>query len=206
MAFSPRSATATASSCTTLKRVDGSQRELERFTFPRQREGRMLCISDFFMTREEAERRGLRSDVIALSLVTVGARASEETKKLFEAGDYTRYLYLHGLSVETAEALAEYTHKIIREKLGIASDDSPRIPISFIKSIADRATASDILPAPTSRTSGNSSGCSIPRTSTSLSATHFILSRNNQPLLSSFTIRGRNILWPELPGCYVVRR
>jgi 5-methyltetrahydrofolate--homocysteine methyltransferase len=58
--------------------------------------------------------------------VTVGNRASEATKRLFEAGDYTKYLYLHGLSVETAEALAEYMHREIRKEWGIAAEDSPR--------------------------------------------------------------------------------
>lgn len=105
-----------------------NEKEIERFTFPRQREGRNLCISDFLMTREEAQARTSNGyDVFALALVTVGARASEETKRLFDAGDYTRYLYLHGLSVETAEAVAEYMHKHIREELGIAGEDSLRI-------------------------------------------------------------------------------
>ena len=94
-----------------------SLREIQRFTFPRQREGRKLCISDFF----EPVGTG-RVDVIGFSIVTVGNRASEETKRLFEAGDYTKYLYLHGLSVETAEALAEYLHREIRKELGIAGE------------------------------------------------------------------------------------
>jgi 5-methyltetrahydrofolate--homocysteine methyltransferase len=97
-------------------------KELVRFTFPRQREGRKLSISDFFSPKSSG-----KMDVIGLSLVTMGARASVETQKLFEAGEYTKYLYLHGLSVETAEALAEYLHKKIREELGIAGEDSPNI-------------------------------------------------------------------------------
>jgi 5-methyltetrahydrofolate--homocysteine methyltransferase len=101
-------------------------REIQRFTFPRQREGRKLCISDFF----EPVGSG-KVDVIGFSVVTVGSRASEETKRLFESGDYTRYLYLHGLSVETAEALAEYMHREIRRELGIGGDDSPRITDLF---------------------------------------------------------------------------
>ena len=96
--------------------------EFLRFTFPRQREGRKLCISDFFAPRSSG-----RMDVIGLSLVTIGSKASEETQRLFEGGEYTRYLYLHGLSVETAEALAEYLHKKMREELGIAGEDSPHI-------------------------------------------------------------------------------
>jgi 5-methyltetrahydrofolate--homocysteine methyltransferase len=98
----------------------GSTKELLRFTFPRQREGRKLCISDFFAPKSSG-----KMDVIGLSLVTVGARASVETQRLFEAGEYTKYLYLHGLSVETAEALAEYHHKLMRAELGISGEDSP---------------------------------------------------------------------------------
>src|SRR5208282_3440811 len=97
-------------------------RELLRFHFPRQKGGRKLCISDFF-----TPKRSGKLDVIGLSLVTVGDKASQETQRLFEAGEYTRYLYVHGLSVETAEALAELVHKKIREELGIAGDDSPHI-------------------------------------------------------------------------------
>ena len=100
----------------------GSQKELLRFTFPRQKEGRRLCISDFF-----ARAGSDKTDVLGLSLVTIGARASIETQRLFEGGEYTRYLYLHGLSVETAEALAEFHHKKMREELGIANEDSPHI-------------------------------------------------------------------------------
>ena len=101
----------------------GAQRkEFLRFTFPRQREGRKLCISDFFAPKSSG-----KMDVIGLSLVTIGPRATQESQRLFEAGEYTRYLYLHGLSVETAEALAEFHHKKMREELGMAGDDSPHI-------------------------------------------------------------------------------
>jgi 5-methyltetrahydrofolate--homocysteine methyltransferase len=101
-------------------------KEIQRFTFPRQREGRRLCISDFFLSKESG-----KIDVVGLSVVTIGDRASHETQKLFEAGEYTKYLYLHGLSVETAEALAEYMHKLTRAELGIGKDDSERISDLF---------------------------------------------------------------------------
>ena len=97
-------------------------RELLRFTFPRQREGRRLAISDFF-----APKASGKMDVIGLSLVTIGSKASVETQRLFEGGEYTKYLYLHGLSVETAEALAELHHKKMREELGIAGEDAAEI-------------------------------------------------------------------------------
>ncbi len=97
-------------------------REVQRFTFPRQKEGRKLSIADFFAPRDSG-----RLDVIGISVVTIGERASHETARLFESGEYTKYLYLHGLSVESAEALAELLHKQMRAELGIGGDDAPRI-------------------------------------------------------------------------------
>ena len=97
-------------------------KEVQRFTFPRQREGRRLSISDYLLPKSSGQL-----DAIGLSVVTIGDRASHETQKLFEGGEYTKYLYLHGLSVETAEALAEYMHKVIRHEMGIGADDSDRI-------------------------------------------------------------------------------
>ena len=88
-----------------------------RFTFPRQPAGKHLCLADFFASRESG-----RMDVVAFHLVTVGRRASEYSHELFKADNYADYLYFHGLSVESAEALAELWHKRIREELGIAGD------------------------------------------------------------------------------------
>ena len=96
--------------------------EILRFTFPRQKEGRRLSIADFFAPKSSGQM-----DVIGLSLVTIGPAASVETQRLFEGGEYTKYLYLHGLSVETAEALAEFHHKKMRDELGMAGDDAAEI-------------------------------------------------------------------------------
>jgi 5-methyltetrahydrofolate--homocysteine methyltransferase len=104
----------------------GSTRERLRIHFPRQREGRKLSIADYF----HPVSSGLM-DVIGFSVVTIGDRASEETKKLFDAGDFTRYLYVHGLSVETAEALAELAHKLIRQELGIDGEDAGEVKDLF---------------------------------------------------------------------------
>ena len=103
-----------------------TKQELLRIFFPRQREGRQLSIADFFLPKL-AERL----DVIGFSVVTVGQRASDLTKELFERGDFTKYLYTHGLSVETAEALAEYMHKLMREELGIDGEDSSEVKDLF---------------------------------------------------------------------------
>src|SRR5207247_3526015 len=74
-----------------------------------------------------AQKSSGKMDVIGFSPVTMGAKVSQETQRLFEGGEYTPYLYLHGLSVDTAEALDEYHHKLMREELGIAGDHSPHI-------------------------------------------------------------------------------
>ncbi len=92
-------------------------REVARFTFPRQQGKQHLCITDFFCANG-------RPDVVALQIVTVGQRASEVEREWFAANRYQDYLHLHGLSVETAEALAEYIHKQIRVELGIAHEDA----------------------------------------------------------------------------------
>jgi 5-methyltetrahydrofolate--homocysteine methyltransferase len=97
-------------------------RERVRFTFPRQPRGRRLCIADFFRPVASGEM-----DVVAFHVVTVGPRVGERARELFEAGEYREYLYLHGLGVEMAEALAELWHRRIREELGIAGDDAPTV-------------------------------------------------------------------------------
>jgi 5-methyltetrahydrofolate--homocysteine methyltransferase len=89
-------------------------RDLARFTFPRQPAGRNLCLADYFATRESGV-----VDVVALQCVTVGSRIADETERLSKAGDYSRSYHLHGLAVETAEALAEWTHLRIRKELGL---------------------------------------------------------------------------------------
>jgi 5-methyltetrahydrofolate--homocysteine methyltransferase len=108
--------------------VDQS-REIERFTFPRQPSRQRLCISDFFKRLNGdvsgANFRGC--DVVGFHCVTVGEEASKRAKELFEGNEYTEYLYLHGMGVETAEALAELWHKRMRAELGIGHEDSPRI-------------------------------------------------------------------------------
>ena len=105
---------------------DQEQSERVRFTFPRQPAGKHLCLADYFASRESG-----RMDVVAFHLVTVGRRASEYSHQLFKADNYTDYLYFHGLSVETAEALAELWHQCIRQELGIAGSDAGELTQLF---------------------------------------------------------------------------
>ncbi len=100
--------------------------ERVRFTFPRQPGGKHLCLADFFASRESG-----RMDVAAFHLVTVGHRASEYAQALFKSDNYADYLYFHGLSVESAEALAELWHKRIREELSIAAGDAKELSKLF---------------------------------------------------------------------------
>ncbi|MCP3817219.1 methionine synthase [Streptomyces sp. A3M-1-3] len=103
---------------------DGSERT--RFTFPRQRRGRRLCLADFFRPEESGE-----TDVVGLQVVTVGSRIGEATAELFEANAYRDYLELHGLSVQLAEALAEYWHARVRSELGFAGEDPTDVEDMF---------------------------------------------------------------------------
>jgi len=105
---------------------DDQKTERVRFTFPRQPRGKNLCLADFFASKESGN-----VDVVAFHLVTVGRRATEYSNELFTSDNYAEYLYFHGLSVETAEALAEFWHKRIREELGIAGSDAPELSKLF---------------------------------------------------------------------------
>ncbi|MHB9862899.1 methionine synthase [Streptomyces sp. YIM S03343] len=98
--------------------LDEQGNERTRFTFPRQRRGRRLCLADFFRPEESGE-----TDVVGLQVVTVGSRIGAETARLFEGNAYRDYLELHGLSVQLAEALAEYWHARVRSELGFAAED-----------------------------------------------------------------------------------
>ncbi|HEX3213423.1 MAG TPA: vitamin B12 dependent-methionine synthase activation domain-containing protein, partial [Actinomycetota bacterium] len=98
---------------------DDDGRERVRFTFPRQRRDRRLCIADFFRPISSGE-----PDVIGMHVVTMGLAASEATARLFADNRYREYLELHGVTVEMAEALAEYWHQRVRQELGIAGDDA----------------------------------------------------------------------------------
>ncbi|QES40642.1 methionine synthase [Streptomyces venezuelae] len=103
---------------------DGSERT--RFSFPRQRRGRRLCLADFFRPEESGE-----TDVVGLQVVTVGSKIGEATAELFAADSYRDYLELHGLSVQLAEALAEYWHARVRAELGFGGEDPADVEDMF---------------------------------------------------------------------------
>ncbi len=96
--------------------------EWGRFGFPRQREDPFKCIADFVRPVESGE-----ADYAAFHIVSMGAAISEAAAELFAADEYSKYLLLHGLGVEMAEALAEYWHRRIREEWGFADEDGPTL-------------------------------------------------------------------------------
>jgi 5-methyltetrahydrofolate--homocysteine methyltransferase len=96
----------------------GDRSVIATFEFPRQKSMRRLCIADFFAPKETGV-----IDVFPMQAVTVGEIATEYAKQLFDANQYTDYLYFHGLAVQVAEALAEWTHARIRRELGFAAEE-----------------------------------------------------------------------------------
>ncbi|MET8972612.1 methionine synthase [Streptomyces hydrogenans] len=106
--------------------LDDAGNERTRFSFPRQRRGRRLCLADFFRPEESGE-----TDVVGLQVVTVGSRIGEATAELFASDSYRDYLELHGLSVQLAEALAEYWHARVRAELGFGGEDPDKVEDMF---------------------------------------------------------------------------
>jgi 5-methyltetrahydrofolate--homocysteine methyltransferase len=99
--------------------AEDGRSERARFSFPRQNKEGGLSIADFFRDVGDETR-----DVIGLQVVTMGSRASEAAREWFAENRYQDYLYLHGLSVEMTEALAEYVHRRIRGELGFAAEEA----------------------------------------------------------------------------------
>jgi 5-methyltetrahydrofolate--homocysteine methyltransferase len=97
---------------------EDAKTERLRIRFPRQTQDRRLCIADYFRSAASGER-----DVVGFQVVTVGSEVSERERELFQEGEFQEYLFVHGMGVETAEALAEYWHKQMRHELGISDAD-----------------------------------------------------------------------------------
>ena len=99
-----------------------SEKEIARLNFPRQKSSPHRCISDFFQPLKNGKR-----DLISFQIVTMGSAADDWSHKLYADNKYKDYLLFHGLSVESAEALAELWHKKIRQELSIANEDGKGI-------------------------------------------------------------------------------
>jgi 5-methyltetrahydrofolate--homocysteine methyltransferase len=89
-----------------------------RFTFPRQRRDRHLCLADFVKPKDSGQ-----VDVMAFQLVTAGASIDSFAQTLFAGDSYRDYLELNGLAMQLTEALAEYWHSQIRAEWGFGHED-----------------------------------------------------------------------------------
>lgn len=122
----------------------GKPEELLRFNFPRQSSGDFLCLSDYYAPVES----GIM-DVVAFQVVTVGQAATERFDRLQAAGDYTEAYFSHGLSVQTAEATADYLHNHIRRELGLSPEQGKRYSWGYpaIPELNDHQKVFQLLPA-----------------------------------------------------------
>jgi 5-methyltetrahydrofolate--homocysteine methyltransferase len=123
---------------------DSSPKTLQRFEFPRQEGGTGYCLADYF-----APKSSSRIDVVAFQVVTVGQRATERFDVLQEAGEYAEAYYFHGLSVQMAEAAADYLHNHIRRELSLPADRGKRYSWGYpaIPELEDHQKVFELLPA-----------------------------------------------------------
>jgi len=96
-----------------------SLNKISQFNFPRQKSGNNLCIADFYCDLKNDKP----TDIFPMQAVTMGDIASEYSQKLFKEDKYSDYLLFHGLTVQLAEALAEYVHALIRIECGFRSEE-----------------------------------------------------------------------------------
>jgi 5-methyltetrahydrofolate--homocysteine methyltransferase len=124
--------------------ADGTTRELTRFHFPRQEGRDRLCIADYFRSVESGD-----VDVVGFQIVTVGDAATERFQTLQTAGEYTEAFYVHGLAVETAEAVAEWMHRTLRRELAVPPGQGKRYSWGYgaCPDLEDHAQLFRILPA-----------------------------------------------------------
>jgi 5-methyltetrahydrofolate--homocysteine methyltransferase len=121
-------------------------REIARFRFARQPGGEHLCLADYLRDGRNAEPH----DLVAIQVVTVGTSAAERTEALHAAGDYSESYFLHGFSVQSAEALAEWTHRRIRTELRLGPDRGKRYSWGYgaCPDLSQHETAFRLLDAP----------------------------------------------------------
>ena len=162
--------------------------ELERFSFPRQRRDRRLCLADFFKPQG-----GGQGDVVAFQLATMGQRVSQATAELFAKNAYREYLELHGLSVQLAEALAEYWHARVRRELGLAGSTPIAWTASSGSTTAARGIRSATRPARTWPTGPRWSACSSRPGSASSCPRRCSCTPSSPPTPSSCTTPRRSI-------------
>ena len=157
--------------------------ELARLRFPRQPDERLLCLADFFRSEPG-------SDLCALQVVTVGDGASRVAEEANARGDYSRGLFVHGLAVEAAEALAEHWHRLVKAELGLGGDQGKRYSPGYPSwpELSDQAALWRLLePDRTIGVTLTEAHQMVPEQSTSAIVLH-------HPEAVYFTIRGQSVL------------
>ncbi|HEX7433855.1 MAG TPA: methionine synthase [Anaerolineaceae bacterium] len=121
----------------------GSPQEQLRMTFPRQPHSDHLCLADYFAPVQSG-----KMDLVAFQVVTVGSEATARFDRLQDAGDYSEAYLFHGLSVQLAEAAAEYLHRHVRRELGLTSTQGKRYSWGYpaIPDLADHVKVFQLLP------------------------------------------------------------
>ena len=120
----------------------GSLREIARFHFPRMVGRERLCLADYIRNVESGD-----VDVLPLQIVTVGKEATKRFDELQGRNEYTEAFYSHGLSVESAEAVAEWAHRRIKKELGVPSGKRYSWGYGACPDLDDHTTVFKLLPA-----------------------------------------------------------
>jgi 5-methyltetrahydrofolate--homocysteine methyltransferase len=148
---------------------EGAKKEKMRFTFPAEAASAHGSIASYFRPKKSGEL-----DAVGFQLVTVGRFVSELTRELFNSNQYTDYLYLHGLSVETAEALAEYTFRLICTDLCLPVGRGKRYSFGYpaCPNLEDQKKLFELVPAPEIGVSLTETFQLVPEQSTSAIIVH----------------------------------
>jgi 5-methyltetrahydrofolate--homocysteine methyltransferase len=165
--------------------LDPAHRKVElcRLRFPRQPDERLLCLADYF-------RAEPGSDVCAFQVVTIGDAASRLADEASARGDYSRGLFVHGLAVEAAEALADRWHRVVRQELGLGPDQGQRYSPGYPSwpELGDQPQLWKLLePDRTIGVTLTTAHQMVPEQSTSAIVLH-------HPEAVYFTIRGQSVL------------
>jgi len=122
--------------------LNGEKREIARFSFPRMVGRERLCLADYVRATESGD-----VDVLPLQIVTVGNEATSHFEKLQGANEYSEAFYAHGISVEAAEAVAEWLHRRVKDELQITTGKRYSWGYGACPDLDDHTVVFKLLPA-----------------------------------------------------------
>ena len=120
------------------------QEEALRFNFPRQKDGKGLCLSDYFASVQSGQR-----DVAAFQIVTLGQTTADYVHQLHEQDDIIEAFFSHGLAVQITETAAKYMHDFIRKELKLKPNQGKRYSWGYtvIPDLSQHELLFKLLPA-----------------------------------------------------------